>query len=583
MPVFLPYALIGLAIGLLVATFVEPSTSGVRIRQAPLSWRRLPYGASWSGVALVLIVAGAYQYSLVALAQGLSYQTPLAYLALVPIVALLLGWFAVARSARNPRTPRDLPLDFVLGRLSGIVLILIAVSASLILPARLGPVFWIDRLDLLGLPVFVAGLVVVFYGLRRLWTVKAAVLFLFLAWPLPYVVALGGWLDTFTNLTAGAIGRIANVLPLAQPANGDPTLFFIEHAGTSTAVSIGSACSGVNGLAGFILIGLALMYVVRGGFLRRLLWLAAGLLAVWFLNVVRIEILFLAGTTLGPDVAINLLHPVAGLIAFNLGVIEMLLLVPRFGLEFAALPRASAPVEPVDVIPPDSRSRRRVALATLSLGLALSLVAAVANIGYARYEPLGSDLDGTAPARAQVRNATIPGWSSALVEEIPSAHQFFGPDATWTRLLFSQTGPSTLRSSRPIYVDVIDTGDAASLATYGIVDCYSFHADRIEAQTSADMGAGVSAQVVTYFDPADRADWSAVWWERPAAINGQMTFERIVVFLPDSADATFGGMDPGTPVAGDVAFHDAQQFLVTFARDLTGGPAPRAFAGPRGG
>src|SRR5450755_3386128 len=222
MPAVVVYASIGLAIGLLIALFVEPTRSGPRIRRIAIPWNHLPYGISLSGVALILIVAGAYQYSLFALARGLSYETPLAYLALVPIVALLLGWFAVARNARNPRIVRDLALDFVLGRAAG---------AGLILLARLGPVFWLDRLDLLGLPIFVAGLVVLFYGLRRLWTVKAAVLFLFLAWPVPYVAVLGGWLDAFTNFTAGAIGRISNVLPLAQQANGDPTLFFIQHSG----------------------------------------------------------------------------------------------------------------------------------------------------------------------------------------------------------------------------------------------------------------------------------------------------------------------------------------------------------------
>src|SRR5471030_2578355 len=137
MPAVVVYASIGLAIGLLIALFVEPTRSGPRIRRIAIPWNHLPYGISLSGVALILIVAGAYQYSLFALARGLSYETPLAYLALVPIVALML----------------------------------VAVSAGLILPARLGPVFWLDRLDLLGLPIFVAGLVVLFYGLRRLWTV----------------------------------------------------------------------------------------------------------------------------------------------------------------------------------------------------------------------------------------------------------------------------------------------------------------------------------------------------------------------------------------------------------------------------
>jgi exosortase/archaeosortase family protein len=568
-------ASVGFIVGLVLAFFIEPGEGrSLRLRGIRLPAVRMPGGASWSGIALVLVVAGAYQYSLFTLALGLSYQTPLAYLALVPIVAMLLGWVATARSARSPRAARELPLDFVLGRAAGLVLIFAAVCVGLILPARLGPVFWLDRLDLLVLPIFVGGLVALFYGLRRLWTVKAAILFLFLAWPVPYVLLLGGWLEAFTSFTAGIIRQISTILPLAHPASGDPTLFFIEHGATSTAVSIGSACSGVNGLAGFILIGLALMYVVRGRLAARLLWLSLGLVILWFLNIVRIEALFLAGATLGPDVAIDLLHPVAGLVTFNLGVVVMVLLVPRFGLRYAALPKRSAVAVPAPVVRPGRGSQRRVTVVTLSLGLALSLVAALANIGYARYESLGADPGGGPSTRVEIRDATLPGWSTALVEEIPTARQFFGADATWTRLLQSQTGPSVLRSSRPIYLDVIDTSDSASLAAYGVEDCYNFHGDRIEAQVSADMGGGVTAQVVTYFDPADRADWSAIWWEWPTTLGGQTMYERIVVFLPDSTDATFAGMDPHAPVAGDPSFHDAQQFLVTFARDLVGYQAP---------
>lgn len=574
---FVLYAYIGLVIGLAFAYFVEPG-EGWRLRLRPVHRPsvRLPSGVSRSGIALVLVVAGAYQYSLFTLVRGLSYQTPLAYLAFVPIVALLLGWVAVARGAGSPQTARDLPLDFVLGRTAGIVLIFVAVSVGLILPARLGPVFWLDRLDLLVLPIFVGGLVALFYGLRRLWQVKAAILFLFLAWPMPYVLLLGGWLDAFTSFTVEAVRRISTILPLARQASGDPTLFFMQHGASSTAVSIGTACSGVNGLAGFILIGLALMQVVRGRLAARLLWLSFGLVIIWILNIARIELLFLTGATLGPDVAIGLLHPVAGLLTFNLGVVVMLLLVPRFRLRYDALPKRAAVAEPLPVVRPSGRSRRRVTAVTLSLGLALSLVAALADIGYARYEPLGGEPGAASSTRIEVRDATLPGWSSALVAEIPTARQFFGADATWTRLIQSQTGPSVLRSSRPIYVDVIDTSDSASLATYGIVDCYSFHDDRIEAEVSADMGEGVTAQVVTYFDPADRADWSAIWWEWPITVSGQTRYERTVVFLPDSADATFAGMDPNAPVAGDPAFHDAQRFLVTFARDLLGDQASAA-------
>ena len=522
----------------------------------------LPWRITWPAVAAVVAVVAAYRYSLFTLGRGLSLQTPLAYLALVPVGALLLLWISSVRSRASPAPPRDLPLDFALGRAVGVAFLLAALGITVLLPGSLGARFWLYRLDLLSLPFFVAGLIALLFGVRRLWALKSAVLFLLLAWPVPYGLVLGNWLDVFTDVTANAVRALTTFLPIARPAAADSTLFFIDHTGSSFAVSVGSACSGVNSLVGFVLLGTALMFVVRGTGARRLLWLGIGLSIIWALNVARIELVFATGAALGRDIAFETLHPVAGLLVFNLGLLVMIWLVPRFGLRFVEL--SDRPVAPEQT----SQRHRLRSLVVLGLAVALAGGIGVANGSYARYDQITGDLGTARLIRFDVRQAQINGWSSAYVESVDQARQFFGGQARWDRLMYTATPSAQLRSSHPIYVDVIDTDDAGALAAYSVADCYQFHHFRIDAQLGVDIGAGVTAQVVTYFDPKDRTDWSAISWEWPKEYDGQVRYERIVVFIPDSNTVQFGGFDPSAPVEGDVAFHDTQRFLVTAARTM---------------
>jgi exosortase/archaeosortase family protein len=526
------------------------------------SWFAPPMGLSWTGLVAVSLVAVTYHYSLFTLIRGLTLQTPLAYLALVPIGSVLLVWVAHAQGRFVDVRARVLPLDFALGRAVGVVLLLVALTIAVLLPASLGARFWLYRLDLLSLPFFVAGLVAVLFGVRRLWAVKSAVAFLLLAWPVPYGLLLGSWLDAFTDLTAAAVRAVNSVLPAARSVETVPDLFIVDHAGESFVVSVSSACSGVNSLVGFILIGIALLSVVRGSLARRIVWLGSGLTIVWLLNVARIELVLAAGALFGPGIALDVLHPVAGLLVFNLGVIAMILAVPRFGVRFIELPSATPAAHSAPLRSLLGRG------SMIALGVAVALVVGIANSSYARYEVITGDLGNARLVRFDMRAAQIDGWSSSFLQNLDQARQFFGSQARWARLMYTPTAAAGLRSSHPLYVDVIDTDDAGSLAAYTIADCYQFHHFRIDGEVSADIGAGVMATVITYFDAKDRSDWSAIWWEWPKEFDGGVRYERIVVFIPNSSAVTFAGFDPSTPTSGKPEFEDAEHFLITAARDI---------------
>ena len=88
--------------------------------------------------------------------------------------------------------------------------------------------------------------------------------------------------NTLSRLTAATVASVEVVNGIVGIAHsqGDG-LFQIERNGHAFSVSVASACSGVESLIGFLIIGVAALYLVTGSIVRRGLWLFCGLVAVW--------------------------------------------------------------------------------------------------------------------------------------------------------------------------------------------------------------------------------------------------------------------------------------------------------------
>jgi exosortase len=507
---------------------------------------------------VVALVAVAYHYSLVTLTRGLGLQTPLGYLALVPLVAVVLAWIGMRREM--PQRPiHDRQLDYIVG----VALIAVAAAVAFLLPSTLAARFWLLRMDLLGLPFFAAGLVALFFGLRTVWTLRFPIAFLFLAWPAPYLPLVGEGIRGFVGLTSEALMAITAVVPIATAVPGADTIFFVRHAGSLFALSVTAACSGVNGLVGFILIGGALTYVVEGRVARRLLWLAAGLALMWVMNVIRILAIFVVGMLFGEHAALDILHPVAGLITFNLGLLGMLWAVPRFGLRFIPRSRRTqAAKRPVAV------NRR---FRTLVVAAAVAMLFGGLNAGYARYEPLANALGGPRLGAFDVRNAQVADWHAEFATRFEEGRQYFGQSSTWDRYIYSTDAAhpaSGLRSSVPIYVDMMSTDDPSSLAAYGIEACYQFHGYQIASLTTLDIGVGVDAQIVGYVNPRQRADWSALWWEWPYRDGEKTRYQRVVMLVANGPGATFEGGALDVAPSRAERFTETDRFLAALARAM---------------
>jgi exosortase len=515
--------------------------------------RELPLRA----VAVIGLVLLAYNYSLLTLARGLTLQTPLAYLGLVPVIAIGL---AIARLRLEGRELpiHDRQLDWILS--------LLALAASalilIVLPNSTSSTFWLRRIDLLTLPLFVFGVVTLFFGVRRAWSLRFPIAFLLLAWPVPYTVFMADATGAFTDVTASVVGFVSHLTPVATQSARDLSSFTVHARSGDFLVSIGSACAGMNGFVGFLILGTAFLYLVRGPMPRRLAWLATGLALVFALNVVRILAILVAGAAFGQAAALDVLHPAAGLVVFAVGVVGMMALVPVFGLRYLS----AQDIRPRSDDHRDGAAHRVRAAMIVALVFAVGL--GITNATYARFETISA---GLGEARMQAFDATrtvLPGWHARYIVAFASAKQYFGGSATWDRVEWWPEDDAALYSSRIVYVDVISTDDPGTFAAFGVQACYSFHGYHIESVADADIGAGVRGQVITYANDKVHAYWSALWWEWPYTENGVTRYARVVVMMNEGQDTTFRGITAAPIDTQSPLFAESDRFLVSLGRAI---------------
>ena len=535
--------------------------------------------------ALLAATLVAYNYSLTTLLQTADQQTPLAYVSLVPAIALAL---AAIRSRPLKAEPPiyDRHVDYTIG----LPLVLVAVAANELLPARMSTMFWVYRIDLLSFPIFVAGMVAIIFGSRVLWRQKLAILYLFLAWPWPYQKLLLGVLNAFTALTLVAMKKIALVTGVAKPAGSlDNTLFVVTHHGTTFPLSVVSACSGVNGVVGFLLVGSAFAAVVRGPRIRKLLWLAGGMLLLWGINLARITFVFWAGKTWGESIAINVFHPFIGMVTFSLGVVVMMLLIKPLGMHVAVGERASEPERPQGPVPVPSLYeepvRKRVALAVpkVYLALVVALIAAIVlglnNVGLRSYN-LVADVSGQAKLVAYIRSPAVPqGWFAHYDTTYSWAKPLFGDTSIWNRYSLQADGPGPLDATVPVVADVINTPDLSSFSTYGIENCYTFHGYALADVARVALVGGITGQAMSYTSQT-YGSWSIVYWIVPVKMASSTSYERVVLYVQNSGHGVVvrrgthangvqnlaGSLDPAN--AADRTLLNNRTFLVAFANRL---------------
>jgi exosortase len=541
----------------------------------------------------VAVVIVAYHYSLSTLFRTLQSDTPLAYLGLVPVIALGL---AAVLARPNPAEPaiHDRQLDYIVG----VPLLVASLAINILLPVRLNSLYWIWRVDLLALPLFVAGTIALLFGVRTLWRGRIPIVFLFLAWPLPYTSLLTSQLQSFTNATVAAVRLGLHAIPVAHSLPGDGTLFAIDHGKQTFPVSIASACSGVNGVVGYGLVAVALLAILKGSLVRKLAWLVVGLAVVWLLNVARILAIFAAGHQWGERVAIDALHPYLGLVTFSLSVVVMLAILGRFGLELGpgvvkrGPPGGSDGGIPAKPATKPAVPRTRLAVAVV---VGVALFSGIINTSLRSFDLVADSVGSPRLAPFLTHPSRPDGWLVYKVAQFDWARQFFGSDSTWWRYDYHWDGksPSLFHTRSTVVADVISTSDLSSFSSYGIEACYNFHGYSLNAVNTVDLG-GIVAHVVAYKNEFHN-QWINVYWINPVKTPSGTRYERVNLMLINDSHSNTSARVPSPSIARSLGIDienaltgasssagpkltHTRAFLAAFAADLIHHQVPAARA-----
>jgi exosortase len=460
----------------------------------------LPYGWVFGLIVLFALAASAFSYrTLAPLAEG---ESPQAVLLLVPLAALVVLAFQLAPVSRHgDETAAN--VGFALP------LVLIYLALVLILPAKLSYFYWLYRFDLLTLPVIVAVAVILFFGLPALWSSRSGFLLLLFSWPplLDWVVQR---LDRPLTVLVSRLAEPLVALGGVHVERRDE-LFTVGTGAKTVTLTVASACSGMVSVFAFLLVGGALVLILRGSREAKAAWLGLGIALVLAANVVRVALVLSVAGRSGIDRAFDVVHTFSGAVLFLSIFFAMLLLLSRFGLTLA-LPRRDT-VEPLHL----TRGGVLFRLALLTL-MAAGLALMVGGSGFRQ-----PGLYFGAPKVTTERPIRLPPqYHQRSSRTLPSVAGLFGDGAKARTVVF--TSPD----ERIYAAQVVLTESYESAQRYGVLDCFVVHDVRVySARRVALPGGGTALLAALSFNKNETASIS---WIQPVLLGGERFWRRVILY-----------------------------------------------------
>ncbi len=449
-----------------------PATNGL-----PEALRR-----HWRLLALVAVGFLPFLPSIRAMDSFLLADNALGFVPLMLPMAAYVFW--VRAHGDSAPSKRDVVLDLFFA----MPLLLAAFFVLLTTPSRLSWYFWLNRVDLLALPLFVGAAGFIFLSYQQVIRTWPAFGLLFLAWPWVVVRVQQELGAAFLNVTTAVASAVVTFLRL--PYEADPQFaqaFVSTHLpqGENFEVVLGQVCSGTSTFIGFGLIGIALLYLQRGPWGQRLRWLALGLLLAFAANLLRVVALLALAATAGEEVTLDVIHPVLGLALFAALLVFMLWLLPRFGLALELRPRGEHRVWE----PADGGGRPLHAMYGVAVGAAVLL--AVLDVQAQQYSFLGVG-DGAPAIDVTSERAIVPAVEGWQLEHVA--------DVAWTDLFGRRSRGDVFEYGHPngqwITVQSIVADRKSTLDRYPLEQCIVFHRRAVEGREQVALGHGVIGVIV---------------------------------------------------------------------------------------
>ncbi|MCB1000875.1 MAG: archaeosortase/exosortase family protein [Acidimicrobiales bacterium] len=339
-------------------------------------------------------------------------------------------------------------------------------------PAAFGWETAAARPELLAAPGLLAGWIVVFFGSRALWLARRGIALAVAACPVWY-----GWLVPPLQRLGIEVAwpPVVAVGKLLGVTTTDAAGLHAAGFGDGTMVVLGATCAGASTVLGVGLVLTAAASVLRGSTAAKVRWVLAGSAAALLANAIRLAVLVMVGALVSPAAALQVVHPVAGVVMALATTAVALGTSRRFGLAVPVTPRRRIDDRLAGCAP-----RRITAAAAVAV-----VVAAGANVAYASMWQLdrlgGASADDNVDASMTIDTVAADlGLVAREAEPVSWVQQFYG-QSTWRRhVLFDGAG------APPVTIDVTTASDAESIERLDLATCYGFHGFEAEHEIGID-------------------------------------------------------------------------------------------------
>ncbi len=316
-----------------------------------------------AGIAAVLLLA-----SVILLLSTSVYITPLTIsdanptsYVIVPLLMLPLFIFFSLKTRPVP-SPGWRSLAIGTGALAAFVVVSVA------LRLYFSFLFISFRIDMLLMPLALAGLISIFFGTGSVQKFKWALVYSLLASPaLLYALVIQS-------------GAFAQANSFAVYALLEPFIHGLGYSAPITitangySIGIGQSCVSLGIFVSLALFLVPLGYFYSGRLSRKALWLASGVALLLVLNLIRMTLISLLWLSYGPNATLLLVHQIIGTLLFYAIVVAMVLLAVFFGL------RLPVPANAKRARPAISS---RIIIASIVAAFAISAFYAYATLNYA--------------------------------------------------------------------------------------------------------------------------------------------------------------------------------------------------------
>jgi len=180
--------------------------------------------------------------------------------------------------------------------------------------------FYSLQLNVLSLPLFVAGSVLLLFGFPALRSLAFPVLLLIFLTPPPseLFTTLGSGLTVFTaNASYSILSFFRFPVQLSEGAN---LTVFTNH-GDPVSLTVGLPCSGLYSFLGFAFFAVIFAYLSSGSLLKKTVFSIVGLIFIYSLNILRVCLLVIVALATGLSEAFSIIHSYSGMMILFVGVL----------------------------------------------------------------------------------------------------------------------------------------------------------------------------------------------------------------------------------------------------------------------